>query len=188
MTRPNERGFTLVEVMIVVAILAILASLVAVSVKPRTTAVDIGHRFRALVDQASRDAVRAGAVRADVATALGTRARTQVIAAENAGTVSFYVQRLVEDAPPATTASWETVDAFSLPSWVRAAAYAQTVGTYTATAHVTDWSTFAINCFPDGSCDRKTVFFESSTGEAWTRRSRVAVLPAAAPHVISKWN
>jgi prepilin-type N-terminal cleavage/methylation domain-containing protein len=188
MTRRTQQGFTLVEVMVVVAILAILASLAVVSVKPRTSAVDAGHQFRALVDQASREAVRAGAVRPDVATALALRARTQVVAQMNGDTLTFYVQRLVEDPAPAASATWQTLDTFTLPSWVHAAAYSSQLGGYSSIAKATDWDAFSIACFPDGTCERKTVFFESSTGATSTRQSRVAVLPVASAQVIGKWN
>jgi prepilin-type N-terminal cleavage/methylation domain-containing protein len=188
MTRRTQHGFTLVEVMVVVAILAILASLAVVAIKPRTSAVDTGHQFRALVDQASREAVRAGAVRPDVATALGLRARTQVVAQMNGDTLTFYAQRLVEDDAPATSATWQTLDTFTLPSWVRAAAYSSQVGGYSSITLATDWDSFTISCFPNGTCERKTVFFESSTGSSSSRQSRVAVLPVATAQVIGTWN
>jgi len=186
MTRRSEQGFTLVEMMVVVAILAVLATMAAISLRPRTSAVDAGHSLRALVDEASRDAVRAGPVRPDVVTATGLRARTQIVAADS-GT-AFYVQRLVEDPAPATTTSWETVSSFALPSWVHADAYSSQLGGYTSVSRSTDWSSFAIACYPDGTCERKTVFFESSTGATSTRQSRVAVLPLSSAEVIGRWN
>lgn len=185
MTRRSQQGFTLVELMVVVAILAILATLAVVSVNPRTTAIDIGHRFRALVDTASRDAVRLGPVRPDVVTATGIRARTQIVAA-GSGT-AFYVQRLVEDTGT-PTATWQTIDSFALPAWVSAAAFSSQLGPYGTVTTATDWSTFSLACFPDGTCERKTVFFESSAGSTATRQARVAVLPVAAAQVISRWN
>lgn len=184
--RGAQRGFTMVEMMMVVAIIALLTTLAVVSLKPHSSAVDIGHQFRGLVDQASREAVRAGPIRPDVATTSGIRARTQIIAAP-AGN-AFYVQRLVEDPAPATTVTWETVDAFALPSYVTANAYASQVGAYGSVTPITDWTTFSISCFPDGTCERKTVFFQSSTGSTSTRQSRVAVLPVAAAQVIRGWN
>ena len=186
MNRTSQHGFTMPEVMMVVAIIAVLTTLASVALKPRQTAVDTGHRFRALVDQASREAVRAGAVRPDVATATGIRARTQIVA-DDSGT-AFYVQRLVEDAAPAATANWETIDSIALPSHVQAAAYSSQLGTYTAVTTATTWATFAIACFPDGTCERKTVFFEASEGPPSSRQSRVAVLPIASAQVIKSWN
>jgi prepilin-type N-terminal cleavage/methylation domain-containing protein len=186
MNRRTQHGFTLVEVMVVVAIIAVLSVLATVAMRPRSTAVDASHRFRALVDQASRDAVRGGALRPDVATALGTRARTQIIAADDGR--AFYVQKLVEDASPATTASWQTVESIALPTWVTATAYSSQLGGYTSITTMTNWTSFSIACFPDGTCERKTVFFQSSTGATSSRQSRVAVLPVASAQVIARWN
>lgn len=186
MTRRSQQGFTMVEMMVVVAIIAVLVAMASVSLRPRTTAIDTGHSLRALVDEASREAVRAGPVRPDVVTATGIRARAQVIAADD-GT-AFYVQRLVEDPAPAVTAAWQTVASFAVPSWVHAAAYSSQLGAYTAVSRSTNWTSFAIACFPDGTCERKTVFFDSATGASVSRQSRVAVMPLSSPHVIGKWN
>lgn len=184
--RRSQPGFTIPEVMMVVAIIAVLTTLASVVLRPRQSAVDTGHEFRALVDQASREAVRAGALRPDVATATGLRARTQIVAADDGS--AFYVQRLVEDPAPATTATWETVETYGLPRHVRAAAYSAQLGAYGSVSTAIDWPSFAIACFPDGTCERKTVFFEASEGPTSSRQSRVSVLPVAAAQVIKSWN
>jgi len=184
--RRSQRGFTMPEVMMVVAIIAVLTTLASVALRPRQSAVDTGHGFRALVDQASREAVRTGAIRPDVATATGLRTRTQIVAADDGS--AFYVQRLVEDPPPAANATWETIDTYAVPRNVRAVAYSSQLGAYGSVSTATDWAAFAIACFPDGTCERKTVFFEASEGPTSTRQSRVSVLPVAAAQVIKGWN
>lgn len=184
MTRRHEQGFTLTELMVVVAILGVLAALATVTVRPRATAVDAGHRFRAVVEEAGRHAVRLGSVRPEVVTAIGTRARSQIIA--DASGTAFHVQVLVEDAPPAASATWETIDSFALPRTVRGVAYSSQLGAYSSVSLETDWTKFAIACFPDGTCERKTVFFEATEGSTSARLSRVAVLPLVA-QVIAKW-
>ena len=75
------------------------------------------------LSEASRKAVGAGSVRADVAAALGSIARTRVRFTITDNIVGLSLQRLEEDPSPATTASWVELSSVTLHRTVRLAGY-----------------------------------------------------------------
>lgn len=186
--RRSERGFTLVEAMVVVAILAILSTLAIVYVRPSTKPIDVAQRFANLVQEASRLAVRHGPVRWDVAEALGERRRTRIVGGVVDSSVIFTIEVLEEDAG-APTAVWRPVQQMTVPSSVTADSYATTAGTYATVTHETSWPSFTLSCYPSGSCSAATLFFSVERGPTQDRQARVAVLPlGTATFVKNDWN
>jgi prepilin-type N-terminal cleavage/methylation domain-containing protein len=188
MKRSAQGGFTLVEMMVVVALIAIITSIAIVYVKPNTRPIDIAARFAAFVEHANRLAVRDGVVGTANALSEGSKRRTRITAAAGPP-VTFYLEVLVESP----SLAWEQVDAFALPNSVDADGYAMKVGTHAELSVTpglsTSWSTFVLSCFPTGTCDGATLFFSSQSGATHTRKARVSVLPlGSSTHVQPSWD
>jgi prepilin-type N-terminal cleavage/methylation domain-containing protein len=186
--RSPAAGFTLTELMIVVAILAILSSLAIVHLKSRTKPIDVASRFAQLVAEASRVAVRGGPVRDDVALAGGSKRRTRIVGSVNGETVAFTLEVLVEQAGT-TDPTWAYVGGMTMPAKVEAFDYAMAVGNHASITPSTDWTQFELACFPNGSCAASSLFFAASDGPTQDRHARISVLPlGTATYVKNDWN
>ncbi len=183
-----ERGFTLVEMMVVVAIISVLTTLAVVSLKPKTRPLDVASRFAGLVSDATRIAVKGGPVRSDVALAEGSKRRSRIVGSVTDGVVGFSVEVLTEEANTPTP-RWEQVQAMAMPRSVTAEDFATSVGDHASVALETDWTQFEISCFPNGSCTATSLFFSSLEGATSDRHARVSVLPlGTATFIKNDWN
>lgn len=184
---PAQAGFTLVELMVVVAMISVLTSVAALGLKPsdspRRTATDLATR----VKECERQAVAGGPVRDDVLTAMGSRARARVaIRYLDGGGQEVVVERLEEDAEPSTGATWvqvsrsTVVDAIKIDGYRDSAALASTGGpdeSFTS-------GELDLACYPDGTTDARTFYVDWDGSQSL--RARVVVLPLSGQTVVSK--
>jgi prepilin-type N-terminal cleavage/methylation domain-containing protein len=160
--RRRQAGFTLTELMVVVSIIGVLVTMAIVYMRPRLRPIDIAMRVGDLVHEASRRAVALGPVRADVVVALGSKARTQILATQSGAVVTFTLYRLQEAPSPTATGTWMPIESYQVDANVVAAQWAPNVGDRTMAGILTTWTTFVAQCRPDGTCDPTTLFFQSA--------------------------
>lgn len=174
----REAGFTLTELMVVLAIISVLAVMAVSYSRPKVKPIDVSNRVGDLIREGNRRAVALGPVRANVALALGSKARTKVIAT---GTTqpTFTLQRLQEDMPiTAATGVWVDVQSYTVNADVTADSFGNGVGSYAALVKSSTWSAFTTNCYPDGTCDAKTLFFKATNPtNVNDTNSRMSLMP-----------
>ncbi len=176
-TARAERGLTLVELMVVVAIVGVLVAMANVYMKPSIQAIDVANRVGDLVREANRRAVALGPVRAGVAVAVGTKARTRIRGISAGPQPTLLLERLQED-PVQDTAVWVAVVQYTVSRDVAGNSWATGVGAHAALARVTDWTGFEVRCYPDGTCDPHTLFFEAANPGAESERyARMSIMP-----------
>lgn len=154
----RQAGFTLTEMMVVVTIIGILVTMAIVYMRGHVRPIDVANRVGDLVREASRRAVALGPVRADVAIAMNSKARTQITAvseartlpgsfpAINYTTVTFTLWRLQEDppaVPPGPCSSypcWVSVTTYRTDTNVDVESWAPAVVDHTSPLRTTDWA------------------------------------------------
>jgi prepilin-type N-terminal cleavage/methylation domain-containing protein len=193
MRRVREAGFTLTEMMIVVAIVAVLAALAWNLLSPTSDPDDIAEQTAQLMREAGRRATTGGPVRGDVVTNLGLapkppRARLHVIA----GTPrKIAIERLQEDPLPQHTASWVQVQAFTVPSAVTLKGWRPTAdlnGGVGPSVLLGATDEVVIQCYPTSTCDAATLYFDVSASQGGSAPARTVVMPlGGSPVVYESW-
>lgn len=170
----RARGVTLVELLVVLAIIGVMSALALVYLRSDPKTIDIATRVGDLVREGSRRAIALGPVRPDVALALGSKARTRIRATAGPQP-TFILERLQEDPLPAATGTWIEVQRYTVDPSQIAESWAIGVGAHAALPLVLDWSTFVDQCYPNGTCDPRSLFFQSagpvSPDDAFARMS-----------------
>lgn len=185
----KKNGFTLVELMVSLAIVSILIAMVMVMINPTPTPRDVSQRVADLVREASREAVNYGPIRPNVlaANATLTRARACVVGGtDSTGATTFTLQLLQEAAVATqTTYSWATNSTYTVPTTISSVAYASSVGPYASVTPQTAWASFKLCCYADGTCDPYTAFFQNTRAKGGVNyQARVSVLPIGAQPII----
>jgi prepilin-type N-terminal cleavage/methylation domain-containing protein len=186
----RARGFTLTELLVVVAIIGVLATLGTALLNSNPRPVDAASQVSSKLAETSRKATAGGAVRANVAAALGSTARTRArftISASNV--VSISVQRLEEDPAPASTASWVELSSVSLHKSIRLTGYTPsadlTGGATAPSVPLAAGDSLEVRCHPGGTCDGITIYLTDAKGK---RKARIVVLPlGGTPMTFDAW-
>jgi prepilin-type N-terminal cleavage/methylation domain-containing protein len=158
----RQAGFTLTELLVVVAIVGVLVTMAIVYMRPRIRPIDVATRIGDLVREGNRRAVALGPVRAEVAVALGSKARTQIVGSRQGANIVFTLFRLEEAPQPAVNGVWLPIEFYVVDAKVNAVQWAPDVGDQTMPGLTADWDTFVTQCRPDGTCDPRTLFFQSA--------------------------
>jgi prepilin-type N-terminal cleavage/methylation domain-containing protein len=184
-----KRGFTLVEMMVVLAIISIMCALAYFYLRADPLPIDMATRVGDLARESSRRAIALGPVRPDVALALGSKARTR-IRAFGAPQPTFVLERFQEDALPAATGTWIEVQRFTIDDHVIGESWAVGVGSHATLPLNVNWAAFVVQCYPNGTCDPRSLFFQMvRPGTPDETFARVSIMPIGGAILLREdWN
>lgn len=148
--RPRQAGLTLVELMVVVAIVGFIMVAAQVTMRTDPRIEDVGNRLSTLIAEASRKAVAGGAVDPVYVQLSGVSARTRVLVRNDSGFQVAIIERLSESAD-----AWIQIDRRILPTNIEVVGFSKaTVLTANGAGPATTLSSqqAELRCYADGSC------------------------------------
>lgn len=185
MTRSRELGFTLTELMVVVAIIAVLAAIFAPSPGSSTDVPATSRQIAGAIGEAARIAVARGSLDPSVVASEGSSERTRVsISQTPPHAMLVEVRREVS----ATTSVWETVSQATLPRDFRIVGDDTAARISPGNIPVALTGIVQIDCAANGRCRATTLYVARGSASSPRSPYRVVVMPlAASPQVLKGW-
>ncbi len=188
----QQRGFTLLELMIVVAIVGVMVTLATATLRTSPTIGSVGNRVASLLREASRVASARGPMRDDVVQDTGETARSRLFLTRTAaGRTLVSIDAAVEDAPATpNTFQWLEVREFAFPEQLTVAGTRPVAdvdgGLGGPSVPLVAGAPHTLRCFANASCEAGTVYLESTTSQS--EKLRVIVMPlSGAPLILQGW-
>ncbi len=146
----RKRGFTLVELMAVVAIMGVMLAIAGVTIMKDPTARDISHRLSGMIGEAARKAISGGPMTPAAIAAEGTTARTRVRMYGAAGAQTAITERYND-----TSAAWEIISKYNVARNIDVVGFRIASELNAGAAPnftLAGGDQVNLECFPDGSC------------------------------------